>query len=172
MEKSYVHIYYGDGKGKTTASLGLCVRCSGRGRKVIFTSFLKSFDSGEFMHKLPFDVVKGCKMEGFWFNCSEEEKNEIREKSKKLLITLFERIKNENTDLLVLDEALNAIETGCIDEEILIDLIKNRPCRTEIVLTGRSASEKMIEVADYVTKMACEKHPYDSGVKARCGIEF
>ena len=172
MEKSCVHIYYGDGKGKTTASLGLCVRCSGRGGKVLFTSFLKSFDSGEFMLDLPFEVVKGCCMDGFWFKCTDDEKAEIREKSMNSLNALFDRIKNEDVDLLVLDEALNAIETGCIDEAVLIELIKNKPCRTEIVLTGRKASEKMIEIADYVTKMTGEKHPYNSGIMARCGIEY
>ena len=95
MEKSCVHIYYGDGKGKTTASLGLCVRCSGRGGKVLFTSFLKSFNSGEFMLDLPFEVVKGCCMDGFWFKCTDDEKAEILRICDEKLEKYFERISGE-----------------------------------------------------------------------------
>ena len=172
MQNACVHIYYGDGKGKTTAALGLCMRCSGRGGKVLFTSFLKNFNSGEFLHNLPFEVVKEIRIDGFWCDFSEEKREEVKRQSQKLLIELFERAKSEEVDLLVLDEVLNGVKTGCIDEDLLLELIQNRPCNTEIVMTGYTATDRIIEAADYATNIKCIKHPYAKGINARKGIEF
>ena len=162
-----VHIYLGDGKGKTTASIGLAARCAGYGKDVAVYRFLKCENSGECLalsQKIDFYCVK--ENFGFVFNMSDEEREKIKAQTR----SLFEKVKSEKRDLLVLDEILGAIEVGFIDEQEVLEFINNNDY--EIVLTGRYASEKLICSADYVTEMKKIKHIYDKGVGAREGIEY
>ncbi len=171
-EKGLIHIYTGDGKGKTTAAVGLSVRASGRGRKVVWTSFLKDYDSGEFMLDLPFEVFKGQAVTKFWFVMDDSEKAAVKAEHTQRLKSLFARAKTESIDLLILDETLGALAVGALDESDLIDCLKSRHDKLEVVLTGRDPSPALMEIADYVSEMKPLKHPYEAGVPAREAIEF
>ena len=170
---SLVHIYCGDGKGKTTASVGLAVRAAGCGKKVMFTQFFKDGSSSEI------SVLKGLsnvelnlctKKHHLFFRMTEEEKKEAKEDYRLLFERAAEAVKN-GVDLLVMDEAVSACNHGMLDESAVIALLQNRG-ETEIVLTGREPSEILVNEADYVSEIKKIKHPFDKGIHARKGIEF
>ena len=170
-----IHLYYGDGKGKTTAAAGLALRAAGSGRRVIFSQFLKGRRCGEierFLQIPQVTVLRGDFREKFTFEMNERELKEEAEKSSDLLEEAFAQADSEKADLLVLDEVVSAAERKMISGERLRILIERHRERFEIVLTGRSPSDWMVEAADYVTKMKKIKHPYDSGAAARPGIEY
>ncbi len=171
MEKGLIHIYTGDGKGKTTCALGLALRASGRGKKVLWTSFLKDFDSGEFTAP-PFDIVRGTPVEGFFFNMTKEKKEALRLEHEKRLVTCFDRAAKEDYFLLVLDEICPCVDMGIIDMSTLARLLKSKPEGLEVALTGRGASEEIIALADYVSEIKCVSHPFERGVGGREGIEY
>ncbi|MDD6214694.1 MAG: cob(I)yrinic acid a,c-diamide adenosyltransferase [Firmicutes bacterium] len=170
MENACIHIYYGDGKGKTTASVGLALRCCGRGFKVGFTSFLKNFKSGELINA-PFKVFSDYPVEGFWYTFDEAKRAKVRSDALKNLDEVFSAAKAEKLDLLVLDEVLNAVTLGCLSEDTLIKYLDNKPEGLEVVMTGRSTTEKLSKMADYISEIRAVKHPYDRGQKSRLGIE-
>ncbi len=168
-----IHIYCGNGKGKTTAATGLAVRAAGFGKKVVFCQFFKNGTSSELksLEKLENVTVLNCnKSYGLYCNMDEEEKQNAAKDYGELLEKALS--KAEKSDLLVLDEAVSSCNHGMIDEKILLDFLENKPKELEIVLTGRSPSERLLSMADYVTEMNKIKHPYDKGTPARKGIEF
>ncbi len=172
MEKSYVHIYTGDGKGKTTAAVGLSVRALGSGKSVKFVQFLKGRPTGEMnilkqMEGAEFFQVSGCKK--FFNTMTDNEKQEVKKQTQDFLTKIFEWL--GETDLLVLDEALGALSLGIIEAEQIKRIINERR-GTEVALTGRNAPEELVRLADVVTEMKAVKHYYDKGVKARRGIEY
>ncbi len=169
-----VHIYCGDGKGKTTAAVGLTVRAQGFGLKVLFMQFLKDGNSSELKVLKSLDNIEvlGAKpIKKFTFQMTEEELAETKEMSAKQLKEAEEKVMNGDYNLLVLDEALGSIEAGVLDENLVLDFLKKKPEKLEVVITGRIPSDKMVEAADYVSKIEKVKHPYDQGIPARKGIE-
>jgi len=174
-ELGLVHIYCGDGKGKTTCSVGLTVRASGYGLHVLFMQFLKSGDSSELnvLRTLPgVEVVTGKPIKKFSFQMTEEEKQETRDASAAEIKEAERLVNADHYDLVVFDECLGAIEARLMDEQVIIDFLNNRPDQLEVVLTGRNPSEKLMDIADYVSRIDKVKHPYDKGVPAREGIEY
>lgn len=171
----YIHIYCGDGKGKTSAALGLAVRAAGRGRKILIVRFLKTEDSGEvrILRQIPGIVVTFCDRE-FGFVSRMEEKE--REEAAKYYQRRFERACQEAQkgayDVLILDELLAACNYGMVQEEAVTEFLKNRPERLEVVLTGRNPSKRLLELADYASGIEMRKHPFEKGVLAREGIEY
>ena len=167
-----LHVYTGNGKGKSTAAIGLAVRCAGSGQKVLYTQFLKSDDSCEL--KVLEDIENICllrceKCFGFTFQMTEEVK-----KAAKIFYTEhFRKViaRIEEYRLLVLDELVTAYGAEVIDRELVLDFLKSRPEGLEIVLTGRGAVPELMEMADYVSEIKKIKHPFDRGVGARMGIE-
>lgn len=170
-----IHIYEGNGKGKTTAAVGLSVRFAGNGGKVLFTQFLKRNDSGELamLEQIENICLLRCeKSFGFTFRMTSEEKAEASAYyNTHLEKTLAEAVKRQ-TGLLVLDEVLDAYNSDMINHELLLNFLKEKPQEMEIVLTGRNPAEELLELADYVTYMEKRKHPYDRGIGARAGIEL
>lgn len=169
-----VHIYCGEGKGKTTCSVGLTVRACGYGLHVLFMQFLKSGASSELkiLRELPGIEVLGTKpIKKFSFQMTEEEKAETRAVSQKEVEDMLQMIQNDHYDMVVLDEALGAIEAGLLDGQVIVDFLKNRPEKLEVVLTGRYPTPELEELADYVSRIDKVKHPYDKGIPARAGIE-
>ena len=169
-----VHIYCGEGKGKTTCSVGLTVRACGYGLHVLFMQFLKSGTSSELkiLKELPGIEVLGTKpIKKFSFQMTEEEKAETRAVSQKEVEDMLQMIQNDHYDMVVLDEALGAIEAGLLDSQVIVDFLKNRPEKLEVVLTGRYPTTELEELADYVSRIDKVKHPYDRGIPARAGIE-
>ena len=177
MSNNMLHLYIGNGKGKTCSAYGLALRALGNGFKVGIFSFLKSSDCGEIklLKKLAESDSNLCvnisdKKHGFFYTLSQEEKNEVICETNSLFKD-FEAILKEGTaDLIILDEIIDALNLGIIDENKLISLLKEK--KAELVLTGRNPSEKLIEIADYVSDINKISHPYDKGVPARKGIEY
>ena len=168
-----IHLYCGNGKGKTTASVGLAVRAAGAGRRVLFTQFYKDGTSSEInvLRSIPGITVEVCgKHYGFFKRMTDEEK----EAARKDYTALLEKVLRDSADadLLILDEAVSACNNGSIPEDRLLEFLRNRPEGLEVVLTGRKPSAALTDIADYVTSMNKEKHPFDRGVAARKGIEF
>ena len=169
-----VHIYCGDGKGKTTASVGLAVRCAGRGNKVLLVQFLKSRDSGELysLARLPeIEVMRGKESKKFTFQMNAEEKHVLLLEHNKMFEQVLAKVSSGNYALLILDEVIGAINSGVFDEGKLLAFLKSKPADLEVVLTGRNPSAALVELADYVSEVRKVKHPMDRGIMAREGIE-
>ena len=175
-EKGRIHIYAGDGKGKTTASVGLAVRASARGWKVLFVQFLKDGKSAELnvLRSLPtVTVLSGQKINKFTFAMTPEEKATAKAEMSERLKEACEKAENGEVDLLVLDEALGAIHAGVLSEESVLDFLDHKPYSLELVLTGRDPSQALIDRADYYSEVCMRKHPYETeGLNARPGVEF
>ena len=169
-----IHIYCGDGKGKTTAAVGLAVRCAGRGNKVLLAQFLKSRDSGELysLAKLPdIEVMRGKESKKFTFQMNEEEKHALLIEHNKMFEQVLAKIKNGGYSLLILDEVIGALNARVFEMPKLIEFLRHKPENLEVVLTGRNPAPELVEIADYVSEMRKVKHPMDKGIMAREGIE-
>lgn len=173
-DKGLVHIYCGDGKGKTTAAVGLSVRCAGGGGKVLFYQFLKDGSSSEInvlKNIKNIDIIGGYKNTKFYNKMTDAEKTEAgiyyREKFKEII----NMVKNNDYDLLVLDEIIYAINLKYINSCDVVDFIKSKPYGLEIVLTGRNPDENISACADYISEIKKIRHPFDKGIMARKLIE-
>ncbi len=169
--KGYVQVYTGNGKGKTTAALGLALRALGAGFQVFLGQFLKSGTYSEikalevFSPKIEIrQFGKGCFIRG---NPSEEDFRLAREG----FLLCQEKINSGIYQLVILDELNLAIHFGLIPEDEILKLVRQKPANVEVVITGRYAPQALIEAADLVTEMREIKHYYRQGVKARVGIE-
>lgn len=170
-----VHIYYGDGKGKTTAAVGQLVRAAGRHCKCLFTQFLKSDDSGErrILETLAEVVLTPCPAAiKFSFQMNEQEKAEEAAACTKLFADAAAAGMSCYFDVLVLDEILGAIECGFLEQNLVLEFLKQKPEGLEVILTGRHAGEALLDAADYISHIAQQKHPYERGIAARKGIEY
>ena len=173
--KGLVHIYCGDGKGKTTTSVGLTVRAAGSGKKVVIKRFLKNDHSGEVevLKQIPGITVLPCTRQfGFSWKMSSQEKEEAKEYYGEELEKAWKTAWGQDADMLILDEAVGACSLGFIKEERLLELIGCKPEKLEVILTGRNPSKELLAAADYVTEMVMRAHPYTRGIPARKGIEY
>ena len=175
MELGLIHIYCGDGKGKTTAAMGLGMRAVGRDKKVILTQFLKDNETGELnsIEKLGgnFEVMKGIPVKKFFKFMSPEEQTATRKEHEERFISVTKRAIDENFDLLILDEIIASTNLDLIQLDIVIEFLENKPKGLEVVLTGRNPHERLVELADYVSEIKAVKHPYEKGINSRVGIE-
>ena len=159
MEKAKVHIYCGDGKGKTTAAIGLSVRSCGRGWPVVLSQFLKGSTSGELnilrtlpdYHYIPAPTTT-CK---FIFQMTEQEKADYGRQVRRHFA-----------------DTVDAVAMGMLSDEELADFLRNRPADLEVVMTGRAPTPCTDPLADYITRMQKVRHPFDQGLNARQGVEF
>ena len=165
-----VQIYTGDGKGKTTAALGLAMRAVGRGLRVVVIQFIKGDPYGEhiFAEKCKlFDIIEVSRGDSF-----KKDDKILKEECAHTLTLANEYLVGGKYDLIVLDEIFSALTKGFISKAQVLELLAKRPPEVELVLTGRGAPPEIIEKADLVTEMKLIKHPYDKGIKARLGIEY
>jgi len=177
--RGYVQVYTGDGKGKTTAAFGLALRAAGQRNRVLIYQFLKpaSLETGERIAlqtdtldiriealDIPWDMSKS------W----EDEKGVARMRAAigEVLVRITEMAQNRIYDVLILDEIVFCLSKGLADLKDLRKLIEQKYPSVEIVLTGRGATNELLEMADLVTEMKCIKHPFDAGLPARQGIEY
>lgn len=169
-----IHIYCGEGKGKTSAALGLALRAAGAGMKVLFVQFLKDGSSSEISMLQRLGIETACcpDIRKFVFQMTEAERLQAGKEYSRLLSSALSRCREEGFGLLVLDEVLPACRLGLVPEEALMDFLRSKPSELEVVLTGRESSPALLELADYVTEMRKLRHPYDRGIQARKGIEF
>ena len=168
-----IHIYCGDGKGKTTAALGLICRHVGTGGKAVLAQFLKSLPTGELatLEKLGVPVYRNELPHGFFPNMNEEMKSRVREMHDQTLAEVTRLARTDACTLLVLDELCAALSLGLIDREKVVSLLDDHG-KAELVITGRDPEAALTSRADYITEMKLIKHPYEKGVLARKGIEF
>ena len=170
-----IHIYYGDGKGKTTAAIGLAVRAAGSRMRVLFVQFLKTEFSGErhtLSHTENITLTFAPLELKFTYDMNDCEKQKAAALFRRIFDNAVTTVLTQKYDMIVLDEIFSAIEAGMISETEVYEFVSNAPKNLEIVLTGHNPPEKILELADYVTQMKKLKHPYDKGVQARFGIEF
>jgi cob(I)alamin adenosyltransferase len=173
-ERGLIHVYTGDGKGKTTAGMGLSVRAAGAGLKVLIYQFMKDNGTSErkILESLPgVTFLDGLPMEKFSFQLTEEEKPEKRRFYEDQLKEAVRIAQEGGYDLLFLDEVLYTISAGLLSEQSLLSFLDQKPEGLEVVLTGRNPGPEVLERADYVSEIRKIKHPFDRGVGARPGIE-
>jgi len=169
----YIHIYTGNGKGKTTAALGLAFRAAGRGLRTYIAQFLKAQTTGEIAaaKKLePLIRIEQFGREGF-ITVKDGPDDEDVSRAKAGLAKALEAMRSGDYAIIVLDEVNTAVHFKILPEKDVLDFIDKRPVAVELILTGRYAPDSFIDRADLVTEMKAVKHYFDRGVKAREGIE-
>jgi cob(I)alamin adenosyltransferase len=171
--KGLVQVFTGNGKGKTTAALGTIIRAAGHGLRTFIVFFMKgNYAYGEYstLSKLP-----NVDTASFGFRSLTDPANvkpEEIEQAELALAAAREAVMGGDYDLVVLDEVNVALGFNLIKLDNVVKLIRDKPPNVELILTGRYADDKLIELADLVTEMVKVKHPFDKGIKARKGIEY
>ncbi len=172
MKQGLIQVYTGNGKGKTTAALGLALRACGHGYKVAMVQFMKKNESyGEVQAS---KYLSGFSLFQFGRNVfvkRDPDKIDI-ELAKEGLLFAKELMQKKEYDILILDEINVALDFGLLTEEEVLELLDEKPPNMELILTGRYAKDSIVERADLVTEMKQIKHPYEKGIMAREGIEF
>ncbi len=171
MEKGYIHIFTGNGKGKTTAALGLSIRAAGAGLKVYFAQFIKKGDYSEIKALRRFSDQITVRQFGLGRFTDHNPTPEDIQAARSGLEQVKQVMADNNHDIIILDEANVAVKFGLFAVQDLINLIVHKPYEMELVITGRYASPRIIDLADMVTEMKPIKHYYLKGVEARVGIE-
>jgi cob(I)alamin adenosyltransferase len=175
MAKGLIHIYTGDGKGKTTASFGLAIRAAGHGKKVLVLQFLKSKvkNAGEikFLKDSNIKIIR-FKAQTTPLFSSKVRLTDLRRSIKRAIDSAIKHIESKEYDLVILDEFNPLLSSGLASMEDVNRIIDIKPDALELVFTGRGAPEGLIKIADYVTEMRMVKHPFNRGIKARRAIEF
>lgn len=173
-ETGCIHIYCGDGKGKTTCGMGLCLRAAGYGYKVMIYQFMKDNRTSErrVLETIGnITLLDGLPQEKFSFQMSPQEKEERRAYYENRFLAAVRRAADEDYDVLFLDEILYTIRAGLFDEKLLLRFLDSKPESLEVILSGQMPSPELMERADYVSEIRKLKHPFDKGVSARNGIE-
>lgn len=171
MVKGLIHVFTGDGKGKTTASVGLSIRAKSRGLKVLFVQFMKESPGGEteLLEKLSIEVIRFSKILSPYFH-PEADLGAIREETLAAMEVLKARL--AKYDLVVLDEFNCLLAENLLAEDEALDFLKLKPARLELVLTGRGAPKSIIDFADHVVDVHEIKRPTNTRSEARKGIEY
>ena len=159
-----IHVYYGDGKGKTTAAMGLALRAAGSGLDVLMFQFLKDNSSSErvILEQIPnVTCLPGKDRVKFVSKMNADEKARLKHYNNKAL-----------DEIIKFCGPFDVLQLGVLSEEKLVEFLEHKPRGLEIVLTGHVVSDKVLELADYVTEIRKVKHPYDQGITAREGIEY
>ena len=172
LEKGLIHVYTGHGKGKTTAAIGLGIRASGEGLKVYMIQFMKGrrYSEIDAIEKIPNFIVVQYGRDEF---VSKEKPEKIDIDLAKEGFEHAKKIINEGKyDVVILDEINVAVDFNLISVDDVLDLISNKPKKIELILTGRYASPEIVKNADLVSEILEIKHPYQSGIESRKGIDW
>jgi cob(I)alamin adenosyltransferase len=173
VDKARILIFTGEGKGKTTAALGMALRACGHGLRVLVIQFVKKADTGEIFAA---DTMVNIKIVQTGLGFLPEEKNREYDKHKlsaeKGLLLAEESIKSGNFDLIVFDEICFAVDRGLLREKDVIDVMGKADVNMTLVLTGRHAPQEFINLADTVSNIQCVKHGFKTGIAAQKGVEF
>lgn len=175
MNQGLIHLYYGDGKGKTTAAIGLLVRALGRGKRCVLLQFLKGQDTGELavLRDQPnLHILRGDPSMPFTFQMTPAQKAQTKALQDEQLRRVIDACSTGSVDLLVLDEVCAACSTGLLEQRPLRQFLAHKPSSLEVVLTGRNPPDFLLQAADYLTEMKAHRHPYERGIAAREGIEY
>ena len=174
-EKGLIQVYTGDGKGKSTAAMGQAVRAAGHGFKVGFVSFFKdpeAFGYGEYksLEKLGVKTFLFAKKHPHFYKGLNPD--DVCQECLRGLAFIRNLLRDQSWDMLVLDEINIAVRDGFLKEEEVLSLLQAKPENLELILTGRGATEGIIEKADLVSEVREVKHPYSQGIRSRQGIEY
>ena len=175
MEKGLIHIYHGDGKGKTTAAVGLAVRAAGAGMRVVFVQFMKDGTSAELNVLKRIDGIEVHAVQniyGFTWNMRDDDRMQLRMQNDKCIKAMIKMAKEELHQMIVVDEMLSAYQGGFVDKSAVLELMQLCKGSIELVFTGRNPAKELLDRADYITEMKKERHPYEKGITARVGIEL
>ena len=171
-----IHLYSGDGKGKTSIATGMAVRAAGAGRSVTLARFMKGGESAELapLKKLGVRVIEAEKKFPFFSQMTEAEKAEITTCHNRILAEVINVIHSpaEKGQLIIFDEITYPVSFGLIDIDKLKALLANISEQVELVMTGRDPADFLVEAADYHSELVKKRHPYDDGISARYGIEY
>ncbi len=171
-DKGYIHIYTGNGKGKTTAALGLALRMSGTGQHVFVAQFVKSMQYAEIETINRHLPLIDHKQYGYGCFIDKKATEKDREAAQEGLWELENILLSKKYKLVILDELNIALYYNLIDLKDVIEIIKKKPYETELVITGRYAPKELIDLADLVTEMQEVKHYYTKGILSRKGVEY
>jgi cob(I)alamin adenosyltransferase len=171
MEKGYVQVYTSNGKGKTTASIGLAVRAAGAGLTTHIIQFMKQGDYSEIKALARFSDLITIENFGLSHFINGKPSPEDIRVARNGLKRAMEVVTSGKVNLVILDEANVAVSRGLFSVQELLDIVRKKPESMELVITGRGADPAIVEAADLVTEMTCIKHYYTQGVPARVGIE-
>ncbi len=166
-------IFTGDGKGKTTAALGMAIRASGHNMRTVIIQFVKKADTGEITatdRMVNISIVQTGL--GFLPNAKSREFVKHKQAAEKGLALAVESIGSGNYDMIILDEICVAVDKGLLDEKDVVKVIAKADCKISLILTGRNASQGLIDTADTVSNIECIKHGFDDGIAAQKGVEF
>ncbi len=171
-----IHVYTGNGKGKTSAALGLAMRGAGHGMKTLFLSFMKDGTSGEvcMAERTEHIRIVCCQktVQGFFWNMTEQEKLKLKTETQKGFMFGMQCAGEKQCDILVLDELAGALSNQLLSEKDVLEFLALFGQKMEIVLTGRDFPDSVLALADYVSEICEIKHPYKQGATPRKGIEF
>lgn len=170
-----IHIYCGNGKGKTTSALGLAMRASGAGMKVHIIQLMKGSDTSELasIEQLSnITIARPQKNYGFTRSMSEADRSEITVCHNEMLLDAFEKMLSGEFEMLIIDEFFAGYNNELVDKTLAEKIVFEKSENCELVLTGRNPPENFIAAADYVSEIIAVKHPYEKGITARKGIEF
>lgn len=172
-----IQLYCGEGKGKTTACIGAAIRAAGREKKVMFVQFMKGQDTGEIeiLRNIGnITVLRSEKDFPFFSQMSESQKQEMTDIHNQMLQKVLERLESGETDFVVLDEITHAVKYHMLSIEKLNQVIINAKNneKIELLMSGREPSKELLEVSDYISRIECERHPFQKGVCARIGVEY
>ncbi len=174
MQPGLIHVYCGDGKGKTTAALGLALRAQGYDWPVLMVQFLKATPTGELTaiaHLSGWNVLRGQRGRGSLFTTDAVVRAELKAEQASLLAAAISQVQTGEYRLLILDEIIGALGRGLLSQEQVLEFLDTKPTGLEVVLTGRNPSPELLARADYITEMKKLRHPFDQGIVARDGIE-
>ncbi|WP_096892713.1 cob(I)yrinic acid a,c-diamide adenosyltransferase [Candidatus Scalindua japonica] len=175
MKNGLIMVYTGNGKGKTTASMGQALRAVGQGLKVLMIQFIKgTWDYGELesIKRLGPDFQIKPLGKGFVCSNSKLSDNEALENINKSWEEAEIEVYSDKYDMVILDEINYVIDYGLLSVDNVLSLLEKKPKRLHIILTGRNAHKEVVDKADLVTEMLEIKHQYSRGIKAQKGIEF
>lgn len=176
IESGQVIVYYGNGKGKTTAALGLALRAAGYGKKILVLQFIKgSWPSGEQIsipRLMPTVTIRPAGKGFIGILDDKSPKSTHRAAAHAGLHEAREALEKKRFDVIILDELLDTIDHDLVEEAEIITLIKSKPTQTDLVITGHTKYPRILAHADLVTEMKNIKHPFDKGILARRGIDF
>lgn len=170
-----IHIYCGDGKGKTSSAIGVSIRALSNNYKVLFIQFLKDGDSSEIERLKRFNNIKiitGKGPKGFTFYMTDEDKEKVKNVHDYNLKAGIELCYKKEVDLIILDEVIGAMNLNLLDNNLLLDFLQNKPENLEVIMTGRDPDKKLIDISNYVSEIKKIKHPFDKGIAARRGIDM
>lgn len=171
--RGLVQVFTGNGKGKTTAAMGTIVRAVGHGKKVFLVSFMKgNYEFGEYKTLAGLPGVKIAQFGFRKFTDPANVKPEEKQQAEEALTSAREAVNSGKYDIVVMDEVNVAVNYDLIPLEDVLELVRDKPPHVELILTGRYADSRLLEIADLATEMVKIRHPFDKGIKARKGIEY